>query len=183
MAREVRLLLTGAIAMFIVAAAVAAIVALSGLYNVAADAPHFEATKALIAGIRERSVESRLGGINVPPLADAHMIADGASDYDAMCTACHLAPGMGENEMRPGMNPKPPILWKMRNTDPREQFWIIKHGIKMTGMPAWGVTHNDAEIWNMVAFLQKLPSLSSAQYKAIVMAGGTHHDHDHMDMH
>ncbi|HSM95042.1 MAG TPA: cytochrome c [Rhizomicrobium sp.] len=183
MSREVRLLLTGAIAAAIMAVAVAAIIALAGLYNVAADAPHYETTKALIAAVRERSIESRIGGIVVPALADPHRIADGAADYDAMCTACHLAPGMAENEMRPGMNPKPPLLWKMRDEDPREQFWTIKHGIRMSGMPAWGVTHSDDEIWNMVAFLQKLPSLSPTQYKAVVTSGGAHHDHDHMDMH
>ena len=183
MTREVRLLLMGAVVTLIVAAALAAIVAISGLYNVAADAPHFEATNALIAAVRERSIESRLGGIVVPPLADAHRITDGAADYDVMCTACHLAPGMAENEMRPGMNPKPPILWEIKDADPHEEFWIIKHGIRMTGMPAWGVTHSDDEIWNMVAFLQKLPSLSPAQYKTIVTSGGDHHDHDHMGMH
>jgi mono/diheme cytochrome c family protein len=112
------------------------------------------------------------------------MIADGASDYDAMCTGCHLAPGMAENEMRPGLNPKPPQLATLPRGDAAEQFWIIKHGIDMTGMPAWGKTHSDAEIWNMVAFLQKLPTLSPAQYRALVASSAGHHDHDHdhMDM-
>lgn len=178
-----RTLVTGAAIALAVLLALLALFAFSGFYNVAADAPHAAVTKSLIAIIRERSIENRLSGVKAPPLGDTHMIADGAADYDAMCTACHLAPGMAENEMRPGMNPKPPVLWRMKHGDAAEQFWIIKHGIKMTGMPAWGVTHSDEEIWNMVAFLQKLPQLSPAQYKAVVASGGAHHDHDHMDMH
>jgi mono/diheme cytochrome c family protein len=183
MTRDIRLLLTGAIAGLAILIVLTALFAASGLYDVAADAPHLETTKTFIAAVRERSIENRLGDVSVPPLTDAHRIADGAADYDAMCTACHLAPGKAENEMRPGMNPKPPVLWHFKHGDPREQFWVIKHGVKMTGMPAWGVTHSDEEIWNMVAFLQKLPSLSPAQYRAIVASGGDHHDHDHMDMH
>ena len=95
------------------------------------------------------------------------MIAEGAEHYAAMCTGCHLAPGMHENEMRPGLNPKPPILASLPSQDPREQFWIVKHGLKMTAMPAWGATHTDEEIWNIVAFLQKLPGMSPTRYRAL----------------
>ena len=154
----------------------------SGAYNIAADDAHWGLTRDVIEYMRDRSVEVRSAGVVVPKLTDAKMIADGASDYDEMCTSCHLAPGLAENEMRPGLNPKPPVLFQMPADDPAEQFWIVKHGLKMTGMPAWGFTHSDAEIWKIVAFLQKLPSLSPAQYKALVASAAGHHDMDHMDM-
>lgn len=54
------------------------------------------------------------------------------------------------------------------HVEPKAAFWVIKHGIKMSAMPAWGPTHDDATIWSMVAFLQKLPILDATQYKAIV---------------
>jgi mono/diheme cytochrome c family protein len=181
MTRDFRMLLAGGVITLAVLLVAVTLFVWSGAYEVAADAPHTAIVKAMVATVRERSIESRLGGVKVPPLGDAHMIAEGGADYDAMCTACHLAPGLAENEMRPGMNPKPPVLWRMKRGSAAEQFWVIKHGIKMTGMPAWGVTHTDEEIWNMVAFLQKLPSLSPAQYKVIVASGSDHHDH--MDMH
>src|SRR6185312_11200826 len=126
--------------------------------------------QSIIEVARDRSVESRADGIAVPKLNDAGLIADGASHYDAMCTGCHLAPGLKENEMRPGMNPKPPILADFPADDPAEQFWIVKHGLKMTGMPAWGTTHTDAEIWEIVAFLQKIHSLSPEKYHALIKA-------------
>lgn len=181
MSRDGRMVLIGAGIVLALIVVPAAVIAIGGFYDVGADTPHWPITRQVIGLTRERAIESRSGAVNVPPLNNAHMIADGAADYDAMCTACHLAPGMKENEMRTGMNPKPPVLWTIKDGDPREEFWIIKHGIKMTGMPAWGITHSDAEIWNMVAFLQKLPSLSPRQYQATVAAGGDHHDH--VDMH
>ena len=149
-----------------------------GIYNIAADVPHLALTRQFVSYVRERSIAVRAASIVVPDLTSKQMIAEGASDYDAMCTVCHLAPGMAENEMRPGMNPKPPQLASVPASAPGRQFWIIKHGIKMTGMSAWGVTHSDQEIWNMVAFLQKLPALSAQQYHALTSASAGHHEHD-----
>ena len=98
-----------------------------------------------------------------------------------MCTGCHLAPGMRDTEMRVGLYPKPPNLSEHGvHRKPAEAFWVIKHGLKMTGMPAWGATHDDQRIWSLVAFLQKLPELSASQYKEMVAEeGGSGHTHDH----
>ena len=76
-----------------------------------------------------------------------------------MCTGCHLAPGVGDNEMRQGLYPKPPNLTERRNRSPAQSFWIIKHGLKMSGMPAWGVTHDDESIWGLVAVHPATPDL------------------------
>jgi hypothetical protein len=113
----------------------------------------------------------------------------GAEHYAEMCTGCHLAPGMKDTEIRAGLYPRPPNLVEHgAHRKPAEMFWIIKHGLKMTGMPAWGVTHDDQGIWGIVAFLQKLPDLSPQQYEELVTqgraAGHTHggeepgHSHD-----
>jgi mono/diheme cytochrome c family protein len=149
-----------------------------GVYNFAADVPHTQLVVDLIDYARDRSVEERAEDIAVPNLDDPKMIAAGAAHYAEMCTSCHLAPGMAENEMRPGMYPKPPVLANMEVEDAAERFWIVKHGLKMSGMPAWGVTHSDEEIWAIVAFLQKLPSLTPEQYKAMTANSAEHH----MDM-
>ena len=148
-----------------------------GAYNFAADAPHSALVQDLIEYARDRSIEVRSEGIQTPDLSDPGRITQGAVHYAEMCTGCHLAPGMDENEMRPGMNPKPPKLALMKGEEPEEQFWIVKHGIKMSGMPAWGATHSDEEIWAIVAFLQKLPELSPEQYRA--MTAGAPQEHEH----
>lgn len=175
--------LLGAGILLVVGLLAGVLVVTTGAYNVAADSPHAGLTRALLTFARERSIEEHASVITVPSLANAEMIADGAADYDAMCTSCHLAPGLAENEMRPGMNPMPPLLARLPAGNPAQQFWVIKHGIKMTGMPAWGVTHSDDEIWNMVAFLQKLPKLSPAAYRALTAKALDHHDAMHMDEH
>jgi ketosteroid isomerase-like protein len=98
-----------------------------------------------------------------------------------MCTGCHLAPGMKDTEMRTGLYPKPPNLsGKGAHRSAAQQFWIIKHGLKMTAMPAWGLTHEDERLWSMVAFLQKLPELSAAEYQEMIESGEGHH-HEGME--
>lgn len=170
-----RAILAAIVVVILVIVAAAAAFVLSGAYDVGADAPHTGPVASLIGFARERSIDVRAGGIKVPPLTDPTMIAEGAEHYAAMCTGCHLAPGMGENELRPGLNPMPPDLALLPQGEPGEQFWIIKHGVKMTAMPAWGKSHSDEEIWTIVAFLQKLPHMPVAQYRALARNAGMHH--------
>jgi mono/diheme cytochrome c family protein len=165
----------GAVTLVVVVGIAMTVVVATGGYNVAADAQRNAMVDGFLAWVRERSVDARAASIQVPPLNRPEMITDGASDYEEMCTGCHLAPGLPENEMRPGLDPKPPLLAQGPPDDPREEFWTIKHGIGMTAMSAWGKTHSDEEIWNMVAFLQRLPGLSPQAYRALVAKGGGHH--------
>ena len=151
--------------------------AYSGLYNIGADDHHWPMTYRVLQTVRDRSIHVRSEHIEVPNLEDPQLILKGAGQYAAMCTGCHLAPGVDESEVRAGMYPQPPNLSRMR-VDPQDAFWVIKHGIKMSAMPAWGGSHDDATIWSMVAFLQKLPSLSAAQYKAIVAKAPLDEDMD-----
>lgn len=157
----------------------AAIFVWSGIYNIGADNPHWSATHAAIETLRERSIEARLDDIQPPNLDDPRRIQRGTLSYSAMCTGCHLSPGSDDTEIRPGLYPMPPNLSKEETHDPRRTFWIIKHGIKLTAMPAWGKTHTDEQIWDMVAFLQKLPGMTPAQYEQL---GGKPpaEDEDHM---
>ncbi|TAM64235.1 MAG: DUF4440 domain-containing protein [Rhodanobacter sp.] len=139
----------------------------SGLYNIGADDHHTRPVFALLQTLRNRSIQMRSRDIKVPDLQDPQLILKGAGQYAAMCTDCHLNPGMTDSEIRPGLYPQPPNLSQVR-LDPRVAFWTIKHGIKMSAMPAWGFSHDDATIWSMVAFVQKLPGMTPAAYKAIV---------------
>lgn len=148
----------------ILVVAVTGIFAWSGIYNVAADEPHWGGTARVLQLVRNRSIEARSQNIKVPNLDDPALILKGAGQYAAMCTDCHLSPASKDSEIRSGLYPRPPDLSQTR-LDPRAAFWVIKHGIKMSGMPAWGASHDDATIWSMVAFLEKLPGLTPQQYK------------------
>lgn len=141
--------------------------AYSGAFNVAADEPHSRWFLWLVETVREKSIAARAKAVSVPDLNDRDLISSGAADYDEMCTGCHLKPGMSNSELRTAMYPQPPDLTKSHGEDPAEVFWVIKHGIKMTGMPAWGATHDDRRLWAMVAFLQQLSRLTPEQYRIL----------------
>ena len=179
------------ISLTVVAAVIAAGLAIfvySGIYNIGADDHHSRFVFAALQTLRDRSIEFRSAQLSVPNLDDDALILKGAGQYAAMCTECHLAPGIENSEVRVGMYPQPPNLSQGR-IDPRTAFWVIKHGIKMSAMPAWGSSHDDPTIWSMVAFLRKLPEMSPEQYKSIVakappdddMASGPQTDHGHHD--
>lgn len=150
----------------------------SGVYDVAADTPHLGPVARLIDAVRMRSVEVRAEDVVRPAdFNDPKRVAAGASLYNEMCSGCHLAPGMEPSEISRGLNPRAPVLTRSTGLSPEQEFWVIKHGIKMSGMAAWGVTHDDTLIWNMVAFIDKLPSLSAADYQAATKNSGEAHEH------
>lgn len=172
-------LLTALITLAVIAAlAVAA--CYGGWFNMAGDDHHWRMTARAIETARDRSVARQARDVVVPKnLADQKLIAGGAGEYAEMCTGCHLAPGMQDTEVRQGLYPMPPKLAERGALRPAaEQFWIVKHGLKMTGMPAWGLTHDDERIWSMVAFLQKLPSLTPEQYQELSKSVEGHHHHE-----
>lgn len=145
----------------------------SGMYPIAADDEHTKPVYWVLETLREQSIAAHSKGILVPALNDPKMLLSGAEDYNDMCSGCHLKPGVKTSDMAKGLYPKPPNL-TMSDTEQVDevvsaarQFWTIKHGIKASGMPAWGATHDDARIWAMVAFLQKLPQLNQTQYQIL----------------
>lgn len=146
----------------------------TGVYNVGADDPHYPATHAVLRQLREASIARRARAITPPADLDSPArIAQGAGNYDAMCTGCHLAPGMAPTELSRGLYPAPPVLARA-DIDAARAFWTIKHGIKASGMPAWGGSMADGYIWNLVAFLKQLPRLDPAGYRALVARSGGH---------
>lgn len=145
----------------------------SGVYNIGADDAHTGPVYATLEALRERSIAVRASKLDVPDLQDPARVTQGAGNYAAMCVGCHLAPGMTGTELSTGLYPAPPDLTR-ETVDAAPAFWVIKHGIKASGMPAWGRSMDDPYIWNMVAFLQQLPSMDAAQYQAMVANSGGH---------
>lgn len=169
--------LVGAASAIVALMILAAAIMYSGSYDVAADDPHSDAVAGLLATTRERSIATHASSVEVPSdLTSAERIATGAGLYAEMCSQCHLGPGVAPTEISQGLYPKAPHLAAGGNRDKREEFWAIKHGIKFSAMPAWGATHSDELIWDMVAFLQQMPGMSAEQYSASVAAAPAEHD-------
>ena len=115
-----------------------------------------------------RSVEAHAKGISVPDLSGPEMLKTGMDHYAEMCVTCHGAPGVQPDEIAKGLWPRAPELARtVKEWTPAELFWITRNGVKFTAMPAWGPTHSDDKIWAIVAFLEKLPELSPAEYAAM----------------
>jgi mono/diheme cytochrome c family protein len=157
----------------------------SGLIDVGATNSHHPFTRWLLETTMERSVRVHARGIETPPLEDPGLVMDGFRHYREMCVGCHLAPGITSSEIRKGLMPEAPVLQDVvEEWTPAELFWIVKNGVKMSGMPAWGATHGNEEIWAMVAFLEKLPQMTAAHYLEMDKAAGpawaeVHGDHPH----
>jgi mono/diheme cytochrome c family protein len=152
----------------------------TGVYDVAATAPHWPVTR-LMETARIRSIKAHAAGIQVPQGFDApENIPMGVEHFAAHCAVCHGAPGVPRGDIAQGLYPPPPDLDKtVKFYSDGELFWIVKNGIKMTGMPAWS-DHSDAELWATVAFVKKLPGMTEQDYARLVMANmahGTQHHH------
>jgi mono/diheme cytochrome c family protein len=165
------------LATLIVIAGVAGAFIYTGVYNIGADAPHSKTVTLVLDQLRERAIAQYSRNI-VPPadLGSAKRIAMGAGMYGEMCSGCHLGPGIEKSEISQGLYPAAPELARGSAHSAAERYWIIKHGIKLSAMPAWGQTHDDALIWDMVAFLQTLPNLSPEQYQAALASAPEDHD-------
>ena len=155
----------------------------SGVINVAATNPHNALTAWVLGTASDRSIHYHARGIQVPALDSHEMILAGFRHYREMCVGCHLAPGIRTSEISQGLMPRPPKLQEAAGEwTPAELFWVIKNGIKMTGMPAWGPTHSDEKLWQIVAFVKQLPKMTPARYQALAAEAGpaTDEDEDHV---
>lgn len=151
-----------------------------GLPDVAATTPHWSITEWVLATTMERSVRRRGRDISVPgDLSDPGRVRAGAIAYDDMCAECHAAPGIEAGVLAKGLLPEPPELReKAGEWSAGELFWITKHGIRMTGMPAFGPTHSDREIWDVLAFLERMHGMSASEYHALTDGRRGHPAHE-----
>jgi len=157
----------------LLAALGAALYVFSGAYSVAAVPIERGFIEHNLARISDKSVERHAAGIPVPPLNDPGQIRLGAAHYRDMCVTCHGAPGVKPTEIGQGLNPHPPnLVHSAGDMAPNEMYWIVKNGIKMTGMPAFGPTHDDRDLWAMIAFVEQFPKMSPEAYQAAVAAAG-----------
>lgn len=104
--------------------------------------------------------------VGAPPQLSAEQLRHGVEHFAGTCVLCHGAPGLERGELGKGITPTPPDLSKAAGRwSEQELFWIVKHGIKFAGMPAFGPTHSDEELWALAFFLKRLPDTSPEEYR------------------
>lgn len=165
----VLLLLVGAAAAFVIE---------TGRVPIAATTPPDVVDRVAITA-KFRAVVHNAAGLQVTLPADAASVAKGREHYVENCLPCHGAPGVKPAEFAEGMNPKPPdIDGQLQNYNDAQLFWVIKNGIRATGMPGFGVNHKDEEIAAIAAFVRHTPRLSPEERKDLA-AAASHEDHHH----
>ena len=164
-------------------------VAYGGFVDVAATSPGSAPVEWFLHTTRESAIHSALDDVEVPPLDDPAKLRNGLVHYHQMCVVCHGAPGVEPAELAQGLNPMPPDLYSVPSREiageggesgeaeeageeAAEVFWVVKNGIRMTGMPAFGPTHTDEDLWAITALVQRLPELSAEEYAAMVGNAG-----------
>jgi mono/diheme cytochrome c family protein len=151
-----------------IAAAGGAAVFYGGWYDVGATKHHFQTVYSVLEKGMQYSVRRNARDIAVPPLDAPEQVRRGAAVYRDHCAQCHGGPGFAQSSIGMSMQPVPgPLIDATLNWKEREIYWITRHGIKMSGMPAWEFHLSDADIWATVAFIRQLPDMSAQDYRAI----------------
>ena len=156
----------------------------SGVYNIAATEPHWNITTTMIDTLRNRSIAAHSSDASNPDVPQVEPAA--FSHYHEMCRLCHGAPEYPPAEFARGLYPVPPSMTSGSIQQARsdsEIYWIVKHGIKMTGMPAFGPTHDENALKGLVALVKDIPRMDPAHYRhGVSEAGEGAHEHMHGEM-
>jgi cytochrome c553 len=150
--------------------------AATGLVTITASSGHWAITEWFLHFAMRRSVITHALLIEEPAggLDDPALILQGAGHYERGCRSCHGAPGDRMPPVPAAMTPHPPALGpRVDHWRPRELFYIVRHGVKMTGMPAWPADGRDDEVWAVVAFLRQLPGMEADRYRELALGAGT----------
>ncbi|PSC03069.1 cytochrome C class I protein [Alsobacter soli] len=159
------LALIGALA--IVAAIGAAVYFFGGFYSVAAQYDDPAPVNWALVQARTRSID-RHAKDQPPGDLQSRVEAGGRAFATRGCPTCHGAPGVEWAKFSEGLNPSPPDLKDVaKDLEPQQIFWVVKNGIRMTGMPSFaGAGAPDDEIWSIAAFVKKLPEVKEEDYKS-----------------
>lgn len=164
-----RLALVAALAPIVAALSFVAVV-FGGFVSVAATDRHWEATEWALQTTMKSSVRAAARDIAPPDgvnLRDPALAEKAFGHYSVACTTCHGAPGVGASPWMVTNPPSPLLVETVGEWSDGELYWIIKNGIKMTGMPALGPTHKDSDLWAIAAFVRQLPTMTPEEYQAM----------------
>lgn len=138
----------------------------TGIFDARASTPHDIFTAWSTHTTMVHSLKRTAEGVQAPVAFTPGQAVAGMGIYRAECVDCHGGPGVPRAAWVQGMNPSPPFLLDASRRWTRGQlFWVVKNGVKMTGMPAWGVTESDERIWDVVAFLEAMPEMKPADFQ------------------
>ncbi|WP_168210425.1 c-type cytochrome [Persicimonas caeni] len=192
-----------AVALLVAGALFALAFIYSGLFPIAANDANSAFKEWVFGTTMEEAVADRADEVEVPAnLVTDERVAKGVAHYDSMCVMCHGAPGKERATFAEHMTPEPPeMTHAAEEWSAAAVFWITKHGIEMSGMPAWAPDHSTEDLWSVVAAVSQFPEMSPERYAELAKQGGhdqqapqdqptgggptdePHHDDGHMHSH
>ncbi len=141
----------------------------SGWYNIGATSQHLQPVYMVLNRGLHYSVRNHAEDVVVPTIGTPAQVLRGAAVYRDNCLQCHGGPGVAPDPIGMAMQPIPgPLIDASTRWKPRELYWITKHGIKMSGMPAWEYHMSEADMWNVVSFLTVLPTLPPPVFREMM---------------
>lgn len=165
----------GSLGLLVLLGIIGLVVVYTGAYNVAATEQHMSVTRWAFDTTMHQSVKQRAADVNPVETITPAMITAGASAYKSMCQHCHAGPGVDREKWADGMRPRPPHLAEAAaEWEPSEVYWIVRHGIKMSGMPAFGPSHDESTLWGIAAFVKELPAMTPERYASLGKGAGAH---------
>ncbi|HEY0886698.1 MAG TPA: c-type cytochrome [Ramlibacter sp.] len=178
---RLRTLAIAASLLLVLGGAGAGLVVWLGLYDISASDQHTAPVYRVLDYAMRRSVMARTRDSRVPDLADAQRVSRGAAHYREHCVQCHGGPGAAPDALAMGMTPAPAsLVGTARAWKPAEMFWVVKHGVKMSGMPSWQYRMTDEEIWDTIAFVAAMPRMTARDYATLTQQAAPHrHQREH----
>jgi mono/diheme cytochrome c family protein len=160
----------------------AAAVVYTGSFNTSAEIAPSRMERTLAEFALNKSVARRAPNRKNPLPATPETLRGGLAHFRENCVVCHGAPGVDPGEIGQGLNPGAPDLTLPRvqaRTD-GQLYWLVDGGVRMSGMPAFGPTHGENELWQIVAFLRHLPEITEEE-KAQLKGEKEEAEHHHED--
>lgn len=165
--------LAGALIAIVLEAVIGLGLLYTGWYDPSATSGHTAVGKWLFETGFDHGVRAHAPSQPDRVAPELQRVADGAHEFSEHCAGCHGAPGHKPEGMSQAMLPQPPDLEdSAKEFDAAQLRWIIEHGVKMTGMPAWGHVLEPKEIAGLVAFVQQLPHITAADYRRMTAGSG-----------
>lgn len=148
-------------------------VAWLGIINIGASTGHWVITDKFLHWSMRNAVRTQSALTVADPATDPTGLTSAAGHYAAACAFCHGAPGEPLPPVMQAATPPPPNLSETAGEWSDQQlFWIVKHGVKFTPMPAWPAQSRADEVRRMAAFVRALPDMPVDRYRALAYGPG-----------
>jgi mono/diheme cytochrome c family protein len=166
--------LLGIVTTLLVLVGIAMFVAKTGRVNFSADQPPSQTEKHLAMSAVDASTDRHAPEVKNPLQVNEANLASGAELYMNHCAGCHGLPSNPDSSFAKAFNPPVPVFFKEApDMAENQNFYIIQHGIRWSGMPAWGSSLSETQIWQLVTFLGNVEKLPPPALKKLEVQPGT----------